>query len=296
MSRKPDMCTGMPVCPSLPVPSCSTVLMPGWFLPLACTANLAKNLAAVAASSTRAPIYRTFAKHNNLADVTAKGGWVGGRVGGCLGMWLTGTAMHSRAGHLPALPFLAPRNLPDCPAYCPVNCRVLQGRALPTWPMSLAPPLGLPWQRPTCRWCPLLRCCRLATSFPPGGLGLAVPSLLRHSLTLCCLRAVPTCCFHISTRGWAGGLALHVPPLAAPTACAACSACPPLLFHTLGPVCCLGSVVESVLCMLCCRREVDAVVLPYLNRARLSYAARAFCSTGGCCAARSAFCKTAIPR
>jgi hypothetical protein len=255
------------------------------------------------------------------------GGWVGGRVGGCLGMWLTGTAMHSRAGHLPALPFLAPRNLPDCHAYCPVNCRVLQGRALPTWPMSLAPPLGLPWQRPTCRWCPLLRCCRLATSFPPGGLGLAVPSLLRHSLTLCCLRAMPTCicnlclcclqvvgtfalllscCFHISTRGWAGGLALHVPPLAAPTACAACSAWPPLLFHTLGPVCCLGSVVESVLCMLCCsmpccavlccRREVDAVVLPYLNRARLSYAAHAFCSTGGCCAARSAFCKTAIPR
>lgn len=28
----------------------------------------------VAASSTRAPIYRTFAKANNLADVTAKGG------------------------------------------------------------------------------------------------------------------------------------------------------------------------------------------------------------------------------
>ena len=28
----------------------------------------------VAASSTRAPIYRTFAKQNNLADVTAKGG------------------------------------------------------------------------------------------------------------------------------------------------------------------------------------------------------------------------------
>jgi hypothetical protein len=34
----------------------------------------------VAASSTRAPIYRTFAKANNLADVTAKGeaqeGWL----------------------------------------------------------------------------------------------------------------------------------------------------------------------------------------------------------------------------
>lgn len=36
------------------------------FLPLACTANLAKNLAAVAASSTRAPIYKTFAQNNNL--------------------------------------------------------------------------------------------------------------------------------------------------------------------------------------------------------------------------------------
>ena len=51
----------------------STALAPAAFLPLACTANLAKNLAAVAASSTRAPIYRTFARQNNLADVTAKG-------------------------------------------------------------------------------------------------------------------------------------------------------------------------------------------------------------------------------
>ena len=50
-----------------------TALAPRLFLPLACTANLAKNLAAVAASSTRAPIYRTFARQNNLADITAKG-------------------------------------------------------------------------------------------------------------------------------------------------------------------------------------------------------------------------------
>lgn len=50
-----------------------TALAPKFFLPLACTANLAKNLAAVAASSTRAPIYRTFAKMNNMADITAKG-------------------------------------------------------------------------------------------------------------------------------------------------------------------------------------------------------------------------------
>mmetsp|Transcript_29240 Transcript_29240/g.82515 ORF Transcript_29240/g.82515 Transcript_29240/m.82515 type:complete len:534 (-) Transcript_29240:354-1955(-) len=51
----------------------TTIAFPGAFLPLACTANLAKNLAAVAASATRAPIYRTFAIQNNMADVTAKG-------------------------------------------------------------------------------------------------------------------------------------------------------------------------------------------------------------------------------
>ncbi len=49
----------------------STILMPRAFLPLACTANLAKNLAAVAASSTRAPIYRTFALQNNLVGMPA---------------------------------------------------------------------------------------------------------------------------------------------------------------------------------------------------------------------------------
>ena len=53
----------------------STVLVPQAFLALACTANLAKNLAAVAASATRAPIYRTFARQNNMADITAKGGF-----------------------------------------------------------------------------------------------------------------------------------------------------------------------------------------------------------------------------
>jgi hypothetical protein len=51
----------------------ATIYAPPAFLPLACTANLSKNLAAVAASSTRAPIYRTFALQNNLADITAKG-------------------------------------------------------------------------------------------------------------------------------------------------------------------------------------------------------------------------------
>lgn len=45
-------------------------MAPHAFLPLACSANLAKNLAAVAASSTRAPIYRTFALQNNLVRCT----------------------------------------------------------------------------------------------------------------------------------------------------------------------------------------------------------------------------------
>jgi hypothetical protein len=49
----------------------STILAPNLFLPLACTANLAKNLAAVANSSTRAPIYRTFAQQNNLVRPAA---------------------------------------------------------------------------------------------------------------------------------------------------------------------------------------------------------------------------------
>lgn len=38
----------------------------------------------------------------------------------------------------------------------------------------------------------------------------------------------------------------------------------------------------SVGYLVASRREVDSVVLPYLNRARLSYAARRFCDTGAC--------------
>ncbi|PSC70770.1 histidine-tRNA cytoplasmic isoform B [Micractinium conductrix] len=73
-----------------------TAMVPGAFLPLACTANLAKNLAAVAIVSTRAPIYRTFAKRNNLADVTAKGESVANLadvVGTALGIALAKTSL-----------------------------------------------------------------------------------------------------------------------------------------------------------------------------------------------------------
>ena len=51
----------------------ATASAPRAFLPLACLANLSKNVAAVAMSATRAPIYRSFARNNNMADITAKG-------------------------------------------------------------------------------------------------------------------------------------------------------------------------------------------------------------------------------
>ncbi|KAI5070350.1 hypothetical protein GOP47_0014693 [Adiantum capillus-veneris] len=51
----------------------ATVAAPHFFLPLACAANIAKNVAAVASTSTRAPIYKAFARGENIGDVTAKG-------------------------------------------------------------------------------------------------------------------------------------------------------------------------------------------------------------------------------
>eukprot|EP00899_Mesostigma_viride_P022241 jgi/Mesvir1/3200/Mv16352-RA.3 len=50
-----------------------TVHFPGAFLPIACAANVAKNLAAVALMSTRTPIYKALAAHDNIGEVTAKG-------------------------------------------------------------------------------------------------------------------------------------------------------------------------------------------------------------------------------
>ncbi|GFY94666.1 root UVB sensitive protein [Actinidia rufa] len=48
-----------------------------FFLPLACAANVAKNVGAVTSTSTRTPIYKAFAKGENIGDVTAKGECVG---------------------------------------------------------------------------------------------------------------------------------------------------------------------------------------------------------------------------
>ncbi|MQL77223.1 hypothetical protein Taro_009629 [Colocasia esculenta] len=51
----------------------ATSALPHLFLPLACAANVAKNVAAVTSTSTRAPIYKAYAKGENIGDVTAKG-------------------------------------------------------------------------------------------------------------------------------------------------------------------------------------------------------------------------------
>ncbi|KAM0016352.1 putative Root UVB sensitive family [Helianthus debilis subsp. tardiflorus] len=55
----------------------ATTAVPHLFLPLACAANVAKNVAAVTSTSTRTPIYKAFAKGENIGDVTAKGECVG---------------------------------------------------------------------------------------------------------------------------------------------------------------------------------------------------------------------------
>lgn len=140
---------------TVPLTACSHAL-PMRLRPARGTAaNLAKNLAAVAASSTRAPIYRTFALQNNLADVTAKGGRAAApssaerRSSGCAGKrracmwWLLAPGMpqqlSSRWSDRPL-----PRR-PDAPAPQP------QASPWPTWRTWWAPPPASRWPSSTCR-------------------------------------------------------------------------------------------------------------------------------------------------
>ncbi|CAL5329850.1 unnamed protein product [Camellia sinensis] len=55
----------------------ATAAVPHLFLPLACVANVAKNVGAVTSTSTHTPIYKAFAKGENIGDVTVKGEYVG---------------------------------------------------------------------------------------------------------------------------------------------------------------------------------------------------------------------------
>ncbi|MED6131172.1 Protein root UVB sensitive 6 [Stylosanthes scabra] len=69
----------------------ATAAVPHLFLPLACAANVAKNVAAVTSTSTRTPIYKAFAKGENIGDVTAKGECVGNiadLLGTGLSIWI----------------------------------------------------------------------------------------------------------------------------------------------------------------------------------------------------------------
>lgn len=68
-----------------------TPLFPGYFLPIASIANVGKNISFLSASASRAAIHRSFAIHENLADVTAKTGSqtvLCGTVGSFLGISL----------------------------------------------------------------------------------------------------------------------------------------------------------------------------------------------------------------
>lgn len=51
-----------------------TPLFPHLFLPMASIANVGKNVSWLAASSTKAGIHKTFIRHENMGDVTAKAG------------------------------------------------------------------------------------------------------------------------------------------------------------------------------------------------------------------------------
>uniref|UniRef100_A0A804N9R6 Protein root UVB sensitive 6 n=1 Tax=Zea mays TaxID=4577 RepID=A0A804N9R6_MAIZE len=55
----------------------TTAAFPQFFLPMACVANVVKNVAAVTSTSTRTPIYKAYARGENIGDVTAKGESVG---------------------------------------------------------------------------------------------------------------------------------------------------------------------------------------------------------------------------
>ncbi|KAH0460154.1 hypothetical protein IEQ34_010817 [Dendrobium chrysotoxum] len=55
----------------------ATSTVPHLFLPMACMANVAKNVGTVTSTSTRTPIYKAYAKGENIGDVTAKGECVG---------------------------------------------------------------------------------------------------------------------------------------------------------------------------------------------------------------------------
>lgn len=80
-----------------------TPFVPHLFLPLASLANVSKNISWLAASSTRAGIHRTFIRHENLADITAKAG--SQTIGACLAGTGLGIILSTQAAGDPFILF-----------------------------------------------------------------------------------------------------------------------------------------------------------------------------------------------
>jgi hypothetical protein len=82
-----------------------TPLAPAYFLPIAAVANVGKNISFLAASASRAAIHKSFAQHENLADITAKTGSqciVGSLIGTSLGLSIAASVGQDYASVLTA--------------------------------------------------------------------------------------------------------------------------------------------------------------------------------------------------
>lgn len=82
-----------------------TPLAPAYFLPIAAVANVGKNISFLSASASRAAIHKSFAIHENLADITAKTGSqciVGSLLGTSLGLSIAASVGQDYASVLTA--------------------------------------------------------------------------------------------------------------------------------------------------------------------------------------------------
>jgi Vitamin B6 photo-protection and homoeostasis len=80
----------------------SPLILASWVLPLACTANIGKNIGFLTASASRAAIHQSLALQGNLADVTAKSAtqsMAAGLLGTAIGIGLSTSVLHHDAGN-----------------------------------------------------------------------------------------------------------------------------------------------------------------------------------------------------
>jgi hypothetical protein len=80
----------------------SPLIWSTWVMPLACVANVGKNIGFLTASASRAAIHQSLARQGNLADVTAKSAtqsMAAGLAGTALGIGLSTSVLHHDAGN-----------------------------------------------------------------------------------------------------------------------------------------------------------------------------------------------------